>query len=352
MQVIIQNRDYTNRTQFEYEINPVKWSANVIGGPKTAELEVKGSPMVLGQLATLLRCPVIIYDDNSSPVWWGFINSVEYDIGKHRAGVSLDNVYNNVAVAYSYVAVGSAEVGTRKTTAWSGDTTSQGIYGIKETLVSVSGASDAEAESRRDKFLADSKNPLQTISLGAGGQGARIYCRGWFDTLGWKYYANTGTTAVATTTQISAMVTADGQFITATYINDASGITSSEYRDGDKTALDEIVDLLASGVTAGRRLLASVDIGRRLTVYQEPLISSIPWGITQENQITYGGSNTAITEGTLPLGWMRMVDFPFLTGQTLSADPSKYYVDEAEYTAGYGLRLTTRNQAGPFEVFG
>jgi hypothetical protein len=102
------------------------------------------------------------------------------------------------------------------------------------------------------------------------GKEAEIYCNGWRETLNWRTYLNTASGNTETTAQISAIITNMGQFFTGVDVETASGISSAQLRDGDRTGWEEIEDLLKSGTSANRRLLAEVTDSRRLHIYEEP----------------------------------------------------------------------------------
>jgi len=127
-----------------------------------------------------------------------------------------------------------------------------------------------------------------------GDDGARLYCRGWWERVSWRYYLNTGTNSVATTTQISAIITNMSPFITAVDIDDASGINTPETRDGTRRGMEEIEELLQAGTTAGKRLLCSVNDQRRLRVYAEPT-SSASADLVLTGKIEFGASLDTMT---------------------------------------------------------
>lgn len=168
----------------------MRWG--VWGGPITASITAFGGEKALADLFSKLRCPVEIYDDQGRACWWGYISSVSYSVGNFEISVSLDRMANRVSVAYSFVAAGTQTVGMRKTTAWADDTASQAIYGTKEYQSSASGLTDAVAEAQRDVILALRKLPQPSASMMGGGNVAQPYvtieCRGWWETLNWKYY--------------------------------------------------------------------------------------------------------------------------------------------------------------------
>lgn len=126
------------------------------------------------------------------------------------------------------------------------------------------------------------------FKVSTGKKQAKLYCSGWLETLNWRSYLNTGTASVVTTTQIQAIVTNMGEFITGVDIEAASGISSPETRDGDRTGLEEIEDLLKTGTTNNRRLLAEVTPLRRLRIFEEPV--PVNDDLVLQGDVEIGGS--------------------------------------------------------------
>jgi len=190
LHVKLYNRDYSDPQtvlggDIAFEVQTYSWGA--LGGCDRAEITVTGSN--LWQLTNALRCPVEIYDDTGQKAWWGEVHEVEIPAKNGMVGVSLENMANNVAVAYSYVEPGASSAGTRGTTAWSSDADSVAEYGTKDALISVASIDSATAVSMRDTILAQQKNPSSLIDTSAQRDRATMYCRGWFDTLKWRYYS-------------------------------------------------------------------------------------------------------------------------------------------------------------------
>lgn len=136
-----------------------------------------------------------------------------------------------------------------------------------------------------------------------------------------------------TTAQIEAMATASG-VVTATLIQDASGIFDAPDREGDLSAYEEIDKLLTVGQSTGRRLLAQVDKGRNLHVRAAPLKPA-----NSETTLVYTLRGRLVTttgaqpnlEGVLPVGeWLAIERAP------RHLDVSPVFVEEAEYTVGSG----------------
>jgi hypothetical protein len=179
----------------EFKVNSLRW--HVWGGPRSGSITAYGDEKALGDLFSKLRSPVEIYDEVGRACWWGYVSTVRLRIGALEVAVSLDEMANKVAVAYSYIMPGTQTVGVRKTTAWAEDTNSESVYGTKEFISSASGLTDAVAEAKRDVLLALRKLPQSSAAVQGGGvsysgaeasMSATLECRGWWETLGWRYY--------------------------------------------------------------------------------------------------------------------------------------------------------------------
>ncbi|MDD5517867.1 MAG: hypothetical protein PHV98_00765 [Candidatus Omnitrophica bacterium] len=75
---------------------------------------------------------------------------------------------------------------------------------------------------------------------------------------------------LSTTGQISALITAIGEFFAGAVIVDASGVETCQYRNGDNTGLYELLKLMDIGTTNDRRMLCEISADRYLRVYEEP----------------------------------------------------------------------------------
>lgn len=178
-------------TGIEFKVNSMRWG--VWGGPLTANLSAIGDEKGLVDLFSKLRCPIEVIDEVGRVCWWGYVSSVHLKIGVLEVTVNIDSMSNRVAVIYSFIDADSDVIGSRKMTAWADDTVSQEIYGVKEFISSASGLSDAVAEAKRDTLLAALKLPESTTKMGSNSKAsesvlATIECRGWWETLGWRYY--------------------------------------------------------------------------------------------------------------------------------------------------------------------
>jgi hypothetical protein len=161
------------------------------GGPVQAEIEVIGGREDLWELVELLRCPVEVMDEEGDVVWWGYLSRVEIHDGVMVDAVSLDEMFNRLAEAYTLSIPGVSTPGDRFTTPWVQDNDSVTQYGTKEILLSLPQATDAEAENVRDYELAQRKYPVPVTTIGNGVTDppfGKIFCRGWWETLSWVSY--------------------------------------------------------------------------------------------------------------------------------------------------------------------
>jgi hypothetical protein len=181
-----------------------KYSQAAIGGPRRATVGVQGEERALWELLEWLRAPVEILDRRKDAVWWGYLDGVEVAIGAIRVRVTLDGMANRVAVAYAFVEPGSESAGARATTAWAQDDDSLATYGTREVLAQLGSATVDQAETAREALLEMMRYPQpqievqrallaggkKSVSKTMGGSG-KLHLRGWWNTLDWKYFAQT-----------------------------------------------------------------------------------------------------------------------------------------------------------------
>jgi hypothetical protein len=133
-----------------------------------------------------------------------------------------------------------------------------------------------------------------------------------------------------TTRQIEQIITDAGDFFAGIDILNASGIETNQWRNGERTAKDEVLELLNSGTTNGRRLLAKVTAERILQVYEQP-------AQTAEAQIMQAGDGNLrnmtgqpLEHGRLCAGqWVERTDVPPTVADLLKLSP--FFVERAEY---------------------
>lgn len=308
-------------------------------GYKRATITAKGPRPAVFELLETLRYGVKIYSATDPAVWLGLVEGVNVYDGENRVGLSLRDMANRVAVAYSYVEPGTSTVGVRKTTAWANDTASQGEFGVKEYLHSSDGTTDAGAVQLRDTFLADHALPVAARTY-AGGLGmeageitASIECIGWIMTLGWEYYADSSTTNTATSTQISNILSA-AQFINSVAVETASGISTSRYRKGDETMLTELLALMEMGTTNGKTYQLAIDEARNVRVFETPADTTVSYRQRVDGQVL-STSDEPIDGYRVEAGtWIELKDaLPGSVDTTWMRYIGKFLIEEVEWTA-------------------
>ena len=182
--------DQTEIIQAPLTFTVQKYSWAGMGGPKQATIVATGTEEDLANLVNYLRCPVAIYDDQEI-VWWGYVNQIDLNLSKFSITASLDDMYNNVAVAYEQIGAGSS-VGTRQTTAYNSDPTSVAEYGTKSALETSTGTTGTHANADRDRILSEQKYPILGFPTKntSGVSSVTFTCNGWWKTLEWQYYAS------------------------------------------------------------------------------------------------------------------------------------------------------------------
>ena len=144
-------------------------------------------------------------------------------------------------------------------------------------------------------------------------------------------------------------MTAKGQFLTATDVETASGVFSSQYRDGDTTALAEVLDLLKS-TSGGPRLLTQITSARRVRIFAEPVVTAFAYILKRDGTLTTK-TGAKVESYLCPVGaWVRVQDVvDYDLG--LIADPSYFFIEEAEYNvASDKLRLQPRGIPSAWDV--
>jgi hypothetical protein len=182
--VLYQN-DFTTRIRFPdtiWRVDAMKWSN--IGGPDTCAIKGTGD-WDIDEAILLLRAPVEIFAPNGDCVWWGYVDSVKMADGAIVYGEGMDSVSNRIRVMYP-----NLHTPSRGLTLWTSDTDSIARFGTKElqTTTTVTGATGANGV--RDTLLSTYKWPSPLIQHNPNNieRFIELSCKGWWNTLGWKYY--------------------------------------------------------------------------------------------------------------------------------------------------------------------
>lgn len=332
LSIVLAGRDFSALpvADVALRVGWLRWEA--VGGPGSGEIALVGSDDGLVAALDWLRRPVTVYSDGE-PVWWGFVWAAEVWAFGYGLGLTMEGMGNRVRVRYTDTTPAEAVTG------WADDLVSQALFGVieYEEKMAQEEATSTEAQQRRDKVLSQRAWP---IPLQVGGRGkpgtGRLTLRGWWTTLGWQYWTQASTGGVENTTQVDSIVTAEGEFITDVDVVDSSGVSGEQERDGSQTALENVAELLATGTTNDRRLLASVTPGRVLRVWEEPGSSDVPYNLHRDGRLTSGRAMTPLLPGQGPVGvWCGLADLPSRVADLGAARAvSPFFVEAMEWRDG------------------
>lgn len=132
-------------------------------------------------------------------------------------------------------------------------------------------------------------------------------------------------------------------------IETQSGIVTTQQRNGDLTALDEIEDLLTQGTSTDRQLYVWVSPERNGRLYAPDGDTTADFVYSSADRKLYTAQGDAVTEGLLPVGrWTRLDighDLPYSWNVL-----SPFLVERAEYRVGQGLTLEPSGQRGEVSI--
>lgn len=156
-----------------------------------------------------------------------------------------------------------------------------------------------------------------------------------------------------TTAQIADIVEACGQFFIDTDIITPSGIDQPMYRDGTRTALKEIEDLLAAGTSDGRRLLASVTPQRILRIAAEAPSTDDHYRLGRDGRLR-GALDQSIPDGVPTVAvWADVDVIPATVRQGMIASAGIQFIERCTIEAATGrVQYGFRNQADTYDLGG
>ncbi len=320
------------------------FSKSAIGGPNRAEIKATGSVNDLFELIEYLRYAVEIYDDSGRACWWGYINEVQINTGKIRFGVSLETMYNKVAVYF----------GAGHNTATASDTDSQAEYGKRTGRFTLTIDNETQANYARDGILARRKYPVPEISMDDSEPGAVLYCKGWWHITDWGTYVQPVTGMQDTASQIQAMMA--NSVWPNVYVDTAtglSGVQAQKQRTAGPSMMDYVKELLLGGTSNGKRMLINVDVLRDAHIVEEPASSNDDYWIDSKGNIKNYIGMTLPKQLVEAGRWLRLQDVvPATADVSKLSDPSKVFLEEVEYLADSdALRITPRDVPLDFDIF-
>lgn len=195
LRVSILNRDFTTPPlrPVNFSVDKLTWS--VFGGCDQGLISAFAPGDRLLEFTGLLRCPVVIADPHSQPVWWGYVDKITVRFDNSQFVLNLEALYNRVQVKYAFISPNN-KLADLSTTAFAENALSRSTYGTREMVLHRRNIDDTFAENLRDTFLNLSAwprsllSPMQTGGSQAAYQPAQmlIHCSGWFKTLDWLVY--------------------------------------------------------------------------------------------------------------------------------------------------------------------
>lgn len=166
---------------------PQRWTAEAVGGPRSAEIALAGSVDGMLALANWLGYQINILAAGEL-VWWGQIDALSVTVDGLTREISLDGVANRVKVLYSERLSGGSLAGQETT--WGEDAASVAAYGKRELVHSASGSlTEAQAMALQVQLLVALAQPQKRLRVGGAQAGGRITARGYWQRLGDVYYA-------------------------------------------------------------------------------------------------------------------------------------------------------------------
>lgn len=286
-------------------------------------------------------------------VWQGQIYTVTIDDGKRSIGRSMANVFNSVTVLYTeaivigginYYEGESTQVGV------TGNTTSQGKYGLRELKYSAGVMTDSAAEDYAYRLTYDYSNAHSVpggSTVGGGGGGAvtvRLDCVGWFEQFNVNFYTNIGVSSTTISAQIIDVCNDWGNFDSSDQSNIASITTPiQEHQEEVISAADYIGRLCSIGGANNRRLYFGFYEGVKPYLFEEPTTTKYHVRRYDTSEIITDASTGLIVPPWLvrPGYICEFLDFvpSNRTYSTIKENPRAFIIGTVEFTAPNIVRL-------------
>jgi chitodextrinase len=151
---------------------------------------------------------------------------------------------------------------------------------------------------------------------------------------------------------------AAGTAVTGSFAMNTSGVRTRQFRDNRSTAWEEIAQLLRTGDSLGRRLLASVTPQGTLVIEPEPaFVATTAYVWTRDGRLR-DATGRYLLPGVLPAG--QWVQIEALLTADWQADTTRFLVESAEYDSidkqvlrafrrGHSEKVSLRNFGRPVE---
>ena len=347
----------TNRstlTQSLNSINSYSHELRLIGGYYSADMQFTGSEETINNwIQSGINRHIEVYNSALEKIFEGFVNQLEIVFGENTYSIGpLIEIGNEVRVDYSAIdySIYPPAFGIQTSTAFASNTASQALYGEWQKIVSISGATDTEAEQIRDTYLNDPLLAFPPVSnrltLGNSNQPVvTLKCLGYWHYLKAYYYTNNATGQINISQQIEDVLAAD---VNSVFSTDYSKITENTIQVTDGIAQD----VLAEGLI--KRLVSIGDASDNpysVGFYNDRILSYKVYPTSIKYQKRRGQRITDNLGGIIqpwdikPAQWIFQPDMlvgrhPPITSETLGLDPRAMLIDNVKYSTPYGLNLT------------
>ena len=268
----------------------------------------------------------------------------------------LTAIANRVSAMYVPIideTVDPPVLGNRTETTIAEDTVSQASYGIVEKVLSIGNTLDADADSVRDTYLNENKNPetSQQVNLSGGGGGVdmTIESAGYMDFFDLFVFNDVATPlSVELTTKILSLLTAEqavnGIFNTNVSHIDWNAVLTSSYEAENRTAIAILKAIIAFGDINDSRWTFGVYQDRLVYYNAMPTDVEYQHRLHSQNQVIFDLNNARVEPwSVMPGRWLFMPDL--LSGYAkdptdLRADPRALFIESVTYNAPYGLSIS------------
>jgi hypothetical protein len=308
---------------------------------------------------------IVTYDYSGEVAFEGFVNIIRTSLASLQVSIGpLVDVINRASVVYSTIdtSVEPPAVGTRDRTDVADEATSQAKYGVIQRVLSVGGATLADAEEYRDLILIERSMPGSEKTVSTSSRDALSIT---LDILGYYHWLDIyvyndltgGTVAVSSNTaplgKLQNVLTADPNgFISTDFTRlAANSDTVSSWEDEDRTASQIVRTLVKRGISGSEAVFG---------IYEDrkPFYAAIPtsfeyiYRARSNDQRVRGYTVEQIISGALvrPSQWLFLADFlpdrgPPPSGD-LEEDRRSMFLDTVDYTWPETLMLRGRNVTG------
>ncbi len=338
------------------ELSGFTCTKNALGGFGNASIQVTASLNTLYDwFADGIGRDILVVDGDGLVVYNGFANKITINTGGLAVTRGpLSSLANRVSCMYVPIldeTVDPPVLGDRTENEIAEDATSQAKYGIVEKVLSIGNALDEDADSVRDLYLDEHREPevSQQISFGGGELSLTIECAGYYEMFDLFVYNNTATPmSVELTTKILAILTAE-QAVNAIFSTNTShigwnAVLTSSYEAENRTAGAILKAMLAHGGGSDERWILGVYEDRVVHYDAMPTTIEYQLRIHGRSQVVRRLDNTTVHPwAVMPGKWLFMPDL--LPGYAkdptdLKADPRAMFIESVTYTAPYGLSVS------------